>query len=425
MKLSAALDVEVVAHEAADEVTLLLELQAPAGEVADRTPTALQVVLDRSGSMSGPPLEGAQKALAGVVAQLDPADVFGLVTFDDSAQVVVPAGPLADKQRAAGAISTVVPGGCTDLSSGYLRGLQELRRSAASAGIRGGTVLVISDGHVNRGIQDLDEFASITAKAAADGIVTSTLGYGRGYDETLLSAMARSGNGNHVFADDPDAAGAAIAGEVEGLLSKSAQAVTLTVRYVPQVQELSLYNDLPAHQTADGEVMIELGDLYALEERKLLLRMKVDGLAALGLTQIASLELRYVETATLTEHTVALPISVNVVPGDELGPRVPNPTVQSERLYQEGQAAKLEASQAYESGDLATGQSRLRASHERLRSAAMCASPDDRAVIDRELEMIEELGIQAPLAGAAYASKATRDSYHLGNRKRGRRPSAG
>ncbi|MGC4960940.1 vWA domain-containing protein [Gordonia sp. DT101] len=421
MKLSAALDVEVVAHEAADEVTLLLELEAPVGPDTERAPTALQVVLDRSGSMSGPPLEGAQKALAGVVAQLDPSDVFGVVTFDDDAQVVVPAGPLSDKQRAVDAIQSIVPGGCTDLSSGYLRGLQELRRSTKAAGVRGGTVLVISDGHVNRGIQELDEFASITAKAAADGIVTSTLGYGRGYDETLLSAIARSGNGNHVFADDPDAAGAAIAGEVEGLLAKSAQAVTLTVRYVPQVQSLSLYNDLPAHQIGDGEVMIELGDLYALESRKLLLRMKVDGLAALGLAQIAELELRYVETASLTEHTVSLPISVSVVPGDELGERMPDPKVQSERLYQEGQAAKLEASRAYEAGDFDAGQAHLRASRERLQEAAGCAAPEDRAVIDSELQMIEELGATAQVTGAIYASKATRDSYHLGNRKRGRR----
>lgn len=76
------------------------------------------------------------------------------------------------------------------------------------------------------------------------------------------------------------------------------------MRYVEQVGELALYNDLPAHQIGNGEVMIELGDLYADEQRKLLLRMKVDGLAALGLTRLATLELRYVETATLTEHTV-------------------------------------------------------------------------------------------------------------------------
>lgn len=45
----------------------------------------------------------------------------------------------------------------------------------------------------------------------------------------------------------------------------------------PSVQVLRLYNDLPAHQLADGSVQIELGDLSAAEQRKLLL-----ALAALG-----------------------------------------------------------------------------------------------------------------------------------------------
>ncbi|MEP9415774.1 VWA domain-containing protein [Gordonia sp. VNQ95] len=422
MKFSAALDVDVVAHETADEVTVMLELQAPAAPAADapRPPTALQIVLDRSGSMSGPPLEGAQKALTSVVAQLDPKDVFGVVAFDDAAMVVVPAAPLADKQRAVDAIGAVTPGGCTDLSSGYLRGLQDLRRAAGVAGISGGTVLVISDGHINRGIRDHDEFASIAAKAAAEGIVTSTLGYGRGYDESLLEVITRAGNGNHTFADDPDAAGVAIGTEVQGLLSKSAQAVTLTVRYVEQVGELSLYNDLPANQTADGEVMIELGDLYADEGRKLLLRMGVTGLAALGLAQIATLELRWVQTATLTEHTVALPISVNAVPGDELGDRIPDPTVQSEKLYQEGQQAKLEASRAYESGDTAAGLEYLARSRASFLDAMDVAGAPPVVGAADEIAFLDQLEAEVSTLGAGYASKRSRDSYQQSNRKRGR-----
>ncbi|OBA36432.1 vWA domain-containing protein [Gordonia sp. 852002-51296_SCH5728562-b] len=420
MKFSTALDVDIVAHESADEVSVLIELEAPEAPTTERAPSALQIVLDRSGSMSGPPLEGAKKALAAVISRLDPHDVFGVVTFDDEAQIAVPAGPLADKGRAVDLVDAIITGGMTDLSSGYLRGLQELRRAATASGISGGTVLVISDGHVNSGISDVDEFASLTAKAAADGIVTSTLGYGRGYDETLLAAIARSGNGNHVFADDPDAAGAAIGGEVDGLLSKAVQAVTLTVRFIPQVQ-LSLYNDLPAHQVADGEVAIELGDLYGSEARKLLLKLAVDGMSGLGVAQIAELELRYVESATLTEHTVTLPVTVNVVPGDEAEGRVADPRVQSEKLYQEGQAAKLRASEAYERGDLDAGSSYLQASRDSLISSALLAAPSERNAIDDELSLIEELGAVGAVGDAGYVSKMTRDSYHLGNRKRGRR----
>lgn len=420
MKFSAALDVTTVAHEADDEVNILLELQAPGAPQADRSPAALQVVLDRSGSMSGPPLEGAKRALADTVARLSPTDVFGLVTFDDSAQVVVPAGPLTDKAGVLARIEAIRPGGMTDLSSGYLRGLRDLQHGAEAASISGGTVLVISDGHVNGGIRDIDEFASITATAAGKSITTSTLGYGEGYDETLLAAIARAGSGNHVFAANPDAAGAAIGAEVDGLLSKSAQAVTLTVTYEPTVQTLSLYNDLPAHQVADGKVMIEIGDLYATEERKLLLRMAVSGLADLGLTQIASLELAYVDSTALTEHTVTLPISVNVVPGDELSGRVPDPTVETEKLFQRAQAEKLRASQAYEAGDTGGAQAFLDASSDLLREALDLAPPSAAPMVAAGLEENDELAVLACEAPPSFMSKQTRDSYHAANRKSGR-----
>ena len=246
MKINALLDVNLVAHEAEDEVAVLLELEAPAA-LADltRVPTSLQVVLDRSGSMFGPPLEGAKKALIALVQRLEPTDNFGVVTFDDSAQIVVPAGPLTDKADVIARIAAIQSGGSTDLGAGYLRGLQELRRVAGDRA-NGGTVLVISDGHVNQGIRDVDQFASLTTKAYGGGVVTSTLGYGQGYDETLLAAIARSGSGNHVFADNPDAAGAAIAAEVDGLLNKVVQAASLTVTVEPAVEMLRLYNDLPA-----------------------------------------------------------------------------------------------------------------------------------------------------------------------------------
>lgn len=130
-------------------------------------------------------------------------------------------------------------------------------------------------------------------------MVTSTLGYGRGYDETLLVGIARSGSGNHVFAQDPDAAGAAIAGEVERLLGKVVQALSLTVTFESSVEFLRLYNDLPAQQIGNGTVTIELGDLYSEENRKALLKLRVPAMAALGLARIATLELTYVSCLAL------------------------------------------------------------------------------------------------------------------------------
>ena len=100
MKITTQLDVSVVAVDLDDEVTIMLDLEAPAIDADKRRPPAsLEIVLDRSGSMSGAPLEGAKDALIALVRRLEPTDNFGLVTFDDTAQVVVPAGPISDKEQ--------------------------------------------------------------------------------------------------------------------------------------------------------------------------------------------------------------------------------------------------------------------------------------------------------------------------------------
>lgn len=422
MKFSAQLDVNVVAHEADDEVTLLLDLEAPtapdSGDDAQRPGSSLQVVLDRSGSMAGRPLQGALEALAALVQRLDARDNFGLVAFDDTVRVVVPAGPLTDREDVVDRIAHVHAGGMTDLSGGYLRGLQEVKRVAGEAG---GTLLVISDGHVNSGIDDPARLGDLARDAHGKGIVTSTLGYGLGYDETLLTALSRGGSGNHHFAENPDAAGAAIASEVTDLLAKAVQAASLTVRFSRDVQMLRLYNDLPAMQIADGAVMIELGDLYFQEQRKLLMRFKVPAMAALGVAQVATLELRYVELPSFIEQLVTLPVTVNVVPGDEAAGRVPDATVVTEVLFQEAQESKRLASEALEQGDRRTAQRLLEEAVRVLDDAGEAAPAPLRAELDQEARDLRYLGEQTVHGDARQVSKTTRASYHLQNRKRGRR----
>ncbi|HEY4752689.1 MAG TPA: VWA domain-containing protein, partial [Candidatus Limnocylindrales bacterium] len=97
MHISTHLDVDVVAVETDDEVSLLVELTAPAAAPSvDAVVHTAVVVLDRSGSMCGLRLEHAKRALIALVDRLDEHDRFGLVTFDDHAELVVPAEPVGN-----------------------------------------------------------------------------------------------------------------------------------------------------------------------------------------------------------------------------------------------------------------------------------------------------------------------------------------
>src|SRR3712207_2117900 len=112
MHIDTHLDVDLVALEREDQVTLMLELLAPASsEAVDvRPPATLQVVLDRSGSMAGERLDVAKHALILLIDRLGPGDRLGVVSFDDTVDVVVPAGPVGQhKNHAKHAVAELVP----------------------------------------------------------------------------------------------------------------------------------------------------------------------------------------------------------------------------------------------------------------------------------------------------------------------------
>lgn len=415
MHLSTLLDCDLVALESSDELTVLVELTAPVpADTAPRTKATLQVVLDRSGSMAGGRLEGAKSALLSLVDRLAPTDNFGLVAFDDTTQVVVPAGPLTDKAAAKAAIAAVEPGGSTDLSGGYLRGLQEVRRVA---GPPGATLLLVSDGHANRGIVDPESLGKVATEAQQHRITTSTLGFGLGYDELLLGALAQGGAGNELFAEEADAAVGIISGEVDGLLDQVAQAASLRVTWTPHVASAHVLNDLPVAKLPDGFVC-ELGSFYAGEERKLVIRLSIPGIAALGLAQVATIELVHVSLPDLVQHSTSVPVHVNVVPGDQAAGRIPDPIVVSEALFQQTQVTKRRASRLLSDGFVSEASRLLR---ETSLSLDVAGAPPE---LLREAEQLSAMADEAEISSVR-AAKITSTSATIGSRTRGRRSRGG
>ncbi len=416
MHLSTLLDCDLVAVEQHDELTLLVELTAPTPTTSvPRQAATLQIVLDRSGSMSGDRLEGAKTALIDLVDRLDPTDNLGVLAFDTDIQLVVPAGPLVDKLAVKHALAAIHPGGSTDLSSGYLRGLQEAQRVA---GPTGATLLLVSDGHANAGITDPVQLGQVATRARTQNIVTSTLGFGLGYDERLLAALARGGAGNELFAEEADTAVALIAGEVDGLLTQVAQAASLRLTWTEHVARISVLNDLPVVGLPDGAVL-ELGTFYAGETRRLLIKLSVPGIAALGLAQVATLQFTHVSLPDLVQHTTTVPVMINVVPGDEAAGRIPDPKVRSEELFQNTQQAKRESSRLLSQGLGSEASALLLATGASLRSGSALLPSLYADELVGEAGVLDALAVEARF-DAARAAKATSYDATSKSRNRGR-----
>jgi Ca-activated chloride channel family protein len=426
MKVKALLDVDMVAMEATDKVTLMLDLTAPANPAhASRPGQCVQLVLDRSGSMSGQPLESAKGSILKLIDRLAPQDSFGLVAFDDSALVIAPTRTMADHAMPAlrKAIREMGTGGSTDISAGYLLGLRELNRVQA---VGGSTLLLVSDGHANAGEKDPKFFSEVSAKSATEKVTTSTIGLGNGYDETILEALAQGGGGAHRFAGTIDEAVGAIAAEVDDLLDKTVVNAVLRVTPTPALAGapmIEVLQRLPYWKDGDTYV-VQLGDLYSGENRRFVIDIPVPAMAALGLAHIADITIEYLDLAERQEISVTMPVNVNVVPGDVAAGRVSDPIVRAERLILEAQSAKTQAVEELRNGQTKEASTRLKGTAENLRrEASLISVTDDRsaeslAIIRAEADEIETLAQTAEFEDIAYSSKRMTESYSRKTRSR-------
>ena len=427
MNIQTSLDIEMVALERSEKITVMLDLTAPMNSVDRARPgQAVQVVLDRSGSMDGAPLDAAIAAIQALVSRLSPQDFFGLVAFDDTAMVIAPTRSMAEHDMPAlrNAISNIAAGNSTDISAGYLMGIRELGRITCDGG---STLLLLSDGHANAGEVDPKFFSDVASKSAQGKVATATIGLGTGYDETLLEAMAQGGGGTHRFAASTDEAVAAISLEVNNLLDKcvvnTVLRITPDLSVAPTPPQVFVAQRLPHWKDGDS-YLIQLGDLYGGENRKIIIDMVIPEIAKLGLCTIATLTFEYLNISAMQEISVSMPLTVNVVPGDQAAGRIPDPIVRAQRLVLSAQESKAEAAKELRSGDISGASARLTQSITSLESELLLLQGEDtrivnsREIINIEVAEMKKLADIAKNEDQYHSSKRFMESFSKGSRSR-------
>jgi Ca-activated chloride channel family protein len=412
MQAKSLLDHEIIATQKDQQLNLLIKLTAPQGQKEQkRRPLNLGVVIDRSGSMQGEKLEYAKQAVKLLVSHLAENDLLSIVLFDTEVETLLEPSAVKDKDGIKSAVDQIVSGSSTNLSGGWLKGIELLERTKDEQRLN--RLLILTDGQANVGITGMPELVALGHNAAHKaGIVTTTLGFGEGFNEDLLTAIAKESRGRFYFIETPDAAPEVFREELEGLMTLVAQNVAITLTLAPPVALIKQWTDY-AGKAKDNRVTFSLGDAYAGEEKNMLLTLLVPSLKELGPCEIASVEVTYAEIAdqTVTNRRVTLPVTINVAKAAQAKASVPNMEVLLQLGLQMASLARKQAVREADAGDADNARSSLKETCRQLESLPIAADPMIQAEVKALREQAE--GLDAAQYASSTRKRMVSESYNI------------
>jgi Ca-activated chloride channel family protein len=312
-----------------------------------------------------------------------------VIVFDHEVDVVADASLPAGTESVADRFLDIHARGETNLSGGWLRGRELL--AATRTERTANRLVLMTDGQANNGITDPAQLARLCATARELGLTTSTIGFGADYDEDLLKTMADSGGGNAWYIERADQAQDVFGEELAGLLSLSAQNLTVTVKPARRVEFVGIINDYPSHPVPGG-VRVELGDLYAREPRRVLIEFIVPGapgvsVGSAGNTPIASLIVGgavLLPDGAVEQRMVTFSVASNLDAAGHV-----EPVIEREALLARAAQAREEAAKRRERGEINESSMLLREAAAELGNSAFAGEPEIRDQA-RDLEAMAE-----------------------------------
>jgi Ca-activated chloride channel family protein len=175
------------------EEVLPVKLKAPDQEESQSS--ALALVIDRSGSMSGQKIEICKAAAVASAELLSNKDFIGVYAFDSQVHEVVPMTKVTSTSTIAGQIALIGSGGGTNIYPAMAKAREEL--NAVKAKVK--HMIVLSDGQSSG-----DGYQALASQCHAEGITISTVAVGSGAQVGLLQSVAAAGGGQSYVTMDPN-----------------------------------------------------------------------------------------------------------------------------------------------------------------------------------------------------------------------------
>jgi Ca-activated chloride channel family protein len=161
-------------------------------------PTAVVLVLDKSGSMSGPKLEMARDAARASIKTLRPIDKIGVISFDETFNWVIPMGPAGNLEDKGNLISQITANGGTKIYQAVESAFETIVTEQATHK----HIILLTDGVSTPGTQE--DFPRLERDALAKQVTISTIGVGDYINRELLEELARKTRGKVHFVENPE-----------------------------------------------------------------------------------------------------------------------------------------------------------------------------------------------------------------------------
>jgi len=184
-------------------------------------PIHIGFLIDTSGSMEGERLMTVKQTLHAARDLFERTDKVTLVSFAAAGTMVADKQTMDDagKEEFYRRLDAMVAHGNTNMSAG----LEQL----ASAASRFDAIVILTDGHINGGIQGAGLVAMITG--VARGAPVHLLGYGADHNRVLLRKIATQSRGSYTYIDREDTLPVAIGDIIAGVRGEVLHKAVLTV----------------------------------------------------------------------------------------------------------------------------------------------------------------------------------------------------
>lgn len=173
-----------------------LERALPAKLAPPRSPegTCVVLIVDKSSSMEGKKMELARLASIGVIENLRPIDLVGVLIFDNSFQWAVPVRRAEDRSMIKRLVAGITPDGGTQIAPA----LAEAYRKVLPVNAVYKHIVLLTDG-----ISEEGDSMSLAREASANHVTISTVGLGQDVNRAYLEKVASFSKGKSYFLNDP------------------------------------------------------------------------------------------------------------------------------------------------------------------------------------------------------------------------------